>query len=124
MKYLDDKDALLGNGKAIQENIVRQKMWDAQQNKKDAMKYDKQYLYNAYNGTSTGDENGELETYENWLEGQLLSRIERLDKIAVVSNQRKLFDNFYNWLDNLTEAEYDDMSLTDKCEKYFFKIDK
>ena len=38
-----------------------------------------------------------------------------------VSNQRELFDNFYEWLDGLTQAEYDDMSLTDKIEKYFFK---
>ncbi len=38
-----------------------------------------------------------------------------------VSNQRELFDNFYKWLDGLTQAEYDDMSLTDKIEKYFFK---
>lgn len=49
------------------------------------MKYDKQYLYNAYNATSTGDENGELETYENWLERQLLSRIKRLDEMEKVN---------------------------------------
>lgn len=33
---------------------------------------------------------------------------------------RKRFDMFYEWLDSLTQAEYDDMSLTDKCEKFFF----
>lgn len=35
--------------------------------------------------------------------------------------KREMFDNFYNWLDNLSQAEYDDMSLTDKIETYFFK---
>ena len=38
-----------------------------------------------------------------------------------VSNRRELFDKFYSWLDGLTQEEYDDMSLTDKCEKFFFK---
>lgn len=37
---------------------------------------------------------------------------------------REMFDKFYEWLDGLTQAEYDDMSLTDKCEKYFFEIYK
>lgn len=34
-----------------------------------------------YNATSTEDENGDLETYENWLERQLISRIERLEQL-------------------------------------------
>lgn len=38
-----------------------------------------------------------------------------------VSNRRELFDKFYEWLDGLSQTEYDDMSLTDKCEKFFFK---
>lgn len=38
-----------------------------------------------------------------------------------VINRRELIDNFYAWLDGLTQHEYDDMSLTDKCEKFFFK---
>lgn len=38
-----------------------------------------------------------------------------------VGNRRELFDKFYEWLDGLSQAEYDDMSLTDKCEKFFFK---
>ena len=38
-----------------------------------------------------------------------------------ISNRRELFDKFYEWLDGLSQAEYDDMSLTDKCEKFFFK---
>ena len=42
--------------------------------------------------------------------------------IQRVSNQRELFDKFYSWLDGLTQEEYDDMSLTDKCERFFFKI--
>ncbi len=29
------------------------------------MEYNKQYLHNAYNATASGDENDELETYEN-----------------------------------------------------------
>lgn len=41
--------------------------------------------------------------------------------IGDVSNRRKLFDKFYEWLDGLSQAEYDDMSLTDKCENFFFK---
>ena len=41
--------------------------------------------------------------------------------LCEVSHRREQFDNFYKWLDNLTQDEYDDMSLTDKIEKYFFK---
>ena len=41
--------------------------------------------------------------------------------IPAVSNRRELFDKFYEWLDGLSQKEYDDMSLTDKCEKFFFK---
>lgn len=43
------------------------------------------------------------------------------EAIFDVSNRRKLFDKFYAWLDGLTQEEYDNMSLTDKCEKFFFK---
>jgi hypothetical protein len=50
-------------------------------------------------------------------------QVKNLNKPAV-SNRRKLFDKFYAWLDGLSQAEYDDMSLTDKCEKFFFKLDK
>ena len=35
--------------------------------------------------------------------------------------KRDMFDNFYAWLDVLTQDEYDNMSLTEKCEKFFFK---
>ena len=41
--------------------------------------------------------------------------------LSEVSHRREMFDKFYKWLDNLTESEYDDMSLTEKIERYFFK---
>ena len=42
---------------------------------------DRNYLINAYNATCTDDPPGsdELETYEAWLEKQLLARIERIE---------------------------------------------
>ena len=50
----------------------------------------KQMLHNMYNATSTdnGKGNDELETYENWLERQLLSRIEKIEELNLhnVSN--------------------------------------
>jgi len=53
---------------------------------------------------------------------------EQLNKPAVSKREdverRILFDNFYAWLDGLTVEEYDKMSLTDKCETFFFKISK
>ncbi len=36
---------------------------------------DRNYLINFYNATSTDDGSGEIETYEYWLERQLLARI-------------------------------------------------
>ena len=53
---------------------------------------DKNYLYEMFNATSTDDGNGDIETYENWLERQLLSRIERLEQLDlhIVSNRREL----------------------------------
>lgn len=45
------------------------------------MKYNKQYLYNAYNATSTDDGKGDIETYESWLERQLISRIKKIDEL-------------------------------------------
>lgn len=44
---------------------------------------DKNYLYNMFNATATDDGNGDIETYENWLERQLLSRIERLEQLIL-----------------------------------------
>ena len=48
---------------------------------------EKQELYNWYNATSTEYPVGsdELETYESWLERQLLSRIERLEALEQVN---------------------------------------
>lgn len=42
--------------------------------------YDEQYLYNAYNATST-EIDGDLETYEAWLERQLISRLKKIDEL-------------------------------------------
>ncbi len=54
----------------------------------------KQMLHNMYNATSTDDGTGndELESYENWLERQLLSRIEKIEQLDLhnVSNRREL----------------------------------
>lgn len=46
------------------------------------MKYDKKYLHDKYNATSTDDGNGNLETYENWLERQLILRLEKIDELV------------------------------------------
>jgi len=45
---------------------------------------DKHWLHEMYNATSTDDGTGrdEIETYENWLERQLLRRIEILEKLS------------------------------------------
>ena len=43
---------------------------------------DRNYLINMYNATSTANEHDELETYEAWLERQLLSRIDKLEKLS------------------------------------------
>ena len=44
---------------------------------------DAHWLHEMYNATSTDDGTGrdEIETYENWLERQLLSRIKKLETI-------------------------------------------
>jgi hypothetical protein len=36
---------------------------------------DRQSLHNLYNGTSTADDNGEIESYESWLEKRLLQKV-------------------------------------------------
>ena len=56
-------------------------------------KEDKQRLYNMYNATSTDDGNGDIETYENWLERQLLSRIDKYEDLD-------LFNANVSWLDH------------------------
>jgi hypothetical protein len=53
-------------------------------------KIDRFYLINWYNATSTDDGTGELETYENLLERQLISRI---NKITELENNIKSSDS-------------------------------
>lgn len=45
------------------------------------IKINRNYLINFYNATSTDDGKGGIESYEHWLERQLISRIELLDSI-------------------------------------------
>lgn len=44
--------------------------------------YNKAFLHNMYNATSTENPKGsdQLETYERWLERQLISRLKTIDK--------------------------------------------
>jgi len=39
------------------------------------------YLHDKFNATAEGDGKGSIETYQNWLERQLLARIERLEQL-------------------------------------------
>jgi hypothetical protein len=57
-----------------------------------------------------------IERYKEYHDSEVIKL-----NIPAVSNRRELFDKFYEWLDGLSQTEYDDMSLTDKCEKFFFK---
>jgi hypothetical protein len=55
------------------------------------MKKDRTYLYEMYNATSTEDgTTGELETYEAWLEKQLLSRIENIEELEFQLNKKRI----------------------------------
>lgn len=63
------------------------------------MNYDKNYLYETYNATSTGDEHGELETYENWLERQLISRLETIDEMEKYDKLQVLMVDISTWSD-------------------------
>lgn len=45
------------------------------------MKKDRDYLIEMYNATCTDDGRGGIETYNDWLEKQLISRIESLEKV-------------------------------------------
>lgn len=49
------------------------------------MNYTKENLHEMYNATSTDDGNGDIETYENWLERQLISRIETIKELKRVN---------------------------------------
>lgn len=53
---------------------------------------DKNYLHEKFNATAEGDGKGGIETYENWLEKQLLARIEKLEQLDLyaVSNSLKI----------------------------------
>jgi len=55
---------------------------------------DKTHLYEMYNATSNSNKNGQLETYENWLEKQVLSRIEKLDSIREESFKKLFMQEF------------------------------
>jgi len=46
---------------------------------------DKNYLYAKFNAAATDDDNGDIETYENWFERQLLARIDKLEKLNLCS---------------------------------------
>ena len=53
-------------------------------------------LYNMYEATCTDDGNGDIETYESWLERQLIERIRRIaDGQAVLRKGHKLLTEFY-----------------------------
>ena len=81
---------------------------------------DKNYLYNAYNATSTDDGNGELETYENWLERQLLSRIEKLEQLAFtevvqVKPEKEFYCKDENYhINHNVVARLDSLNIGDK----------
>lgn len=73
------------------------------------MENGKEYLYNAYNATSTDDGNGEIETYENWLERQLLYRI------TVIEEKEKEVKRLEDLLKTQNEVQID--ILADKALK-------
>jgi hypothetical protein len=71
------------------------------------MKIDKNYLHEMYNATSTDNGKGEIETYENWLERQLISRIEQLSKADVIKSVCvKCTDKNGNNIGNMYICEY------------------
>lgn len=72
------------------------------------MKYNKEYLYNMYNATSTDDGSGDLETYEHWLERQLISRIKKLEQIESQKDFCKC---------EKPKANYPEMIWCDTCTK-------
>ena len=83
------------------------------------MTRDRNYLISVYNATSTnpkGDD--ELETYEAWLERQLLSRIERLEKFEHLVNQeveRRIKERMPSEEDaQNAESRYEDEQNEDK----------
>ena len=65
----------------------------------------KEYLHNMFNGTCTDDGNGDIETYESWLERQLLARIDRLEQLDLHDVVKSFYCN-----DN-------QFTKSDKCNK-------
>lgn len=53
----------------------------------------KEKLHEMYNATSTDDGFGDLETYTNWLEKQLISRIEEIDKLKKANEAQQTESN-------------------------------
>ncbi len=56
------------------------------------MSKDRNYLIEMYNATSTDDGHGELETYEAWLERQLLARIKS-------DPSSPIYEPYFGWCD-------------------------
>lgn len=55
-------------------------MQNPKQNKRKSIaRFNRQYLIDAYNATSTDDGHGEIEEYEHWLERQLISRLQKIE---------------------------------------------
>lgn len=71
----------------------------------------RQYLHEMYNATITDDGKGNLETYENWLERQLLARIDKLEQLNLYVASKSFcscVEPKYNypemiWCDNCTK---------------------
>jgi hypothetical protein len=87
---------------------------------------DRDSLINMYNGTSTDDGTGEIETYENWLERQLLDRINfisindylpEVNKIVLVRTPFNKYPycigywNGTNWIDTTDKTIIENVGL-------------
>ena len=51
------------------------------------MEIDKNYLIDKFNATSSDDGNGNIESYESWLERQLISKIKELKQCQCVKSK-------------------------------------
>lgn len=74
--------------------------------------------------TSTGADFGKrkLEELKQFIDSLYSEQSAKSAHTMSEGDLRDLFDKFYAWLDGLTQVEYDNISLTDKCEKFFFEI--
>lgn len=61
---------------------------------------DRNRLYVIYNATSTDDGNGDIESYEDWLERQLISRLARLEELSSLGGLDNLKRLAHNGLPN------------------------